>query len=456
MEDADDEVIIPVKEYEIKMEDTEDEVIIPAVKKYKINDQILGVRTCRKVAKRTRPSFLPAAAAAAAAENPTLTPLEDEDFPAAKRQRRQAPASISTAADGVVHHAHTSDTATTDSADNTPTDLVSPAALLPIATTSRAPPRSWKPVEDAKLTEAVKKYGEDWVKVAKLVSGRTNSQCRHRWVYTLDHAKTGKEGTWTQEEDAKLTDAVKRYSNNWVAVAKLVPSRTHRQCRRRWVDTLNISNGKKGKWSPAEDAKLTEAVKKHGNNWVTVAELVSGRTNSQCYQRWVHTLDPANNGKEGKWSPAEDAKLTEAVKKHGNNWVTVAELVSGRTNSQCYQRWVDTLNLSDGKRGKWTPAEDAKLAEAVKKYGKGWVAAAKLVPGRTHKQCRKRWVNTLNFINKKKGKWPPAEDAKLTEAVKKYGKDWVAVAKLVPGRTNMQCRYRWVNTLDPDRASNTV
>jgi hypothetical protein len=29
MEDADDEDIIPVKEYEIKMEDTEDEVIIP-------------------------------------------------------------------------------------------------------------------------------------------------------------------------------------------------------------------------------------------------------------------------------------------------------------------------------------------------------------------------------------------------------------------------------------------
>jgi hypothetical protein len=163
MEDADDEDIIPpVKEYEIKMEDTEDEVeVIIPVKKYKINDQILGVRTCRKVAKRTRPSFLPAAAAA---ENPTLTPLEDEDLLVAKRLRlrRQAPTSISTAADGVVNHAHTTDTATTDSADDTPTNPVSSAALLPSATTSRAPDRRpWTSSEDTMLMKLVKKYGKD-------------------------------------------------------------------------------------------------------------------------------------------------------------------------------------------------------------------------------------------------------------------------------------------------------
>jgi hypothetical protein len=141
------------------MEDTDDENIIP-VKKYKINDQILGVRTCRKVAKRTRPSFLPAAAA----ENPTLTPLEDEDLLVAKRLRlrRQAPTSISTAADGVVNHAHTTDTATTDSADDTPTNPVSSAALLPSATTSRAPDRRpWTSSEDTMLMKLVKKYGKD-------------------------------------------------------------------------------------------------------------------------------------------------------------------------------------------------------------------------------------------------------------------------------------------------------
>jgi hypothetical protein len=41
-------------------------------------------------------------------------------------------------------------------------------------------------------------------------------------------------------------------------------------------------------------------------------------------------------------------------------------------------------------------------------------------------------------------------------AVKKYGNQWVAVAAMVSGRTNVQCRARWGNYLDPDRASNTV
>jgi hypothetical protein len=444
MEDADDEDIIPpVKEYEIKMEDTEDEVeVIIPVKKYKINDQILGVRTCRKVAKRTRPSFLPTVA-----ENHTLTPLEEEDLPVAKRQRRQAPASISTAADGVVHHVHTADTATTDSADDTPTDPVSPAALLPSATTSRAPPRPWTPAEDAKLTDAVKRYSNNWVAVAKLVPGRTHRQCRRRWVDTLNISNK-KKGKWPPAEDVKLMEAVKKYGKDWVAVAKLVPGRTNVQCHRRWVDTLTFSDGKKGKWTPAEVSNLKEAVKKCGKDWATVAKLVPGRTNEQCRSRWVAILD-VSNGKKGEWTPAEDAKLTKAVNKHGNNWVTVATLVPGRTNMQCRQHWVHTLDRTNtGKEGKWTPAEDAKLTKAVKKYGKDWVAVATLVPGRTNLQCLRRWVGPLNLSNGKKGTWTQEEDAKLTDAVKKHGKDWVAVAKLVPGRTNLRCRSRWVDTLN--------
>jgi myb proto-oncogene protein len=64
------------------------------------------------------------------------------------------------------------------------------------------------------------------------------------------------------------------------------------------------------------------------------------------------------------------------------------------------------------------------------------------------------WI--LPNKGKKPGKWSPEEDAKLTEAVQKLSEDWVAVAAMVPGLTNIQCRYRWVRYLDPDRASNTV
>jgi hypothetical protein len=90
-----------------------------------------------------------------------------------------------------------------------------------------------------------------------------------------------------------------------------------------------------------------EAVKKHGKNWIAAAAMVPGRTKLQCHHRWTQTLQPATTGKTaGRWKPEEDAKLTEAVKKHGRKWIPVATLVPGRTDQQCRSRWVKTLFLS--------------------------------------------------------------------------------------------------------------
>jgi hypothetical protein len=418
---------------------------------YVINGRAMGGTMRRKNGIRTLPQ------PTAAVEIPAMPPppTEDEDLPAAKRPRLQAPTSISTAADGV----------TTDSPDDTPTDPVTPAASVPSAATSSAPRRSWTPAEDLKLKEAVQKHGRKWVAVATLVPGRTNLQCRDRWVNTVDHA-FGKKGKWTPEEDATLTEAVYKHGKDcWAVVAKLVIGRTDKQCRRRWVDTLDPAP-KKGRWTREEDGKLTEAINKHGKEWVAVAALVMGRTDKQCRERWTHTLGPAN-GNTGEprriWKPQEDAKLTEAIQKHGNAWVAVAALVTGRTDKQCRERWTHTLGPANGNTGRprrsWTPQEDAKLTEAViNKHGKelGWVAVAALVTGRTAKQCHQRWTQNLGPAAGNKGEWTFEEDTKLAEAVKKHGKNWVAVAAMVPGRTNKRCRKRWFKILDPDRASKTA
>jgi hypothetical protein len=68
--------------------------------------------------------------------------------------------------------------------------------------------------------------------------------------------------------------------------------------------------------------------------------MVPGRTNVQCQQRWAHYLDPDINA--GKWTPAEDATLIEAKSDLGKDWVAIAALVPGRTNKQCRKRWVES------------------------------------------------------------------------------------------------------------------
>jgi hypothetical protein len=270
------------------MQGPTDEAFVP-MKSYVIDSRILGVTMRRKNGTRTMP-------VPAEEENPVLPPLppppppppplpEDEDIPAAPRL--QALTSFSTATDGV----------TTDPSDDTPRVPVSLAAALPSAAAPRAPGRRWKGEEDGKLTEAVKKHGNDWVAVAAMVPGRTNDQCNLRWTKSLDPSGGKKKGKWKPEEDAKLTEAVKKHGKNWVAVAAQVPGRSNKQCHKRWTDVLDPSNnGKKaGKWKAEEDGKLTEAVKKHGNDWVAVAALVPGQTNYQCRRRWNDVLNPSNN-----------------------------------------------------------------------------------------------------------------------------------------------------------------
>jgi hypothetical protein len=316
----------------------------------------------------------------------------------------------------------------------------------------RAPHRIRTSEEDAKLTDAEAKHGRDWVSVAALVPGRTNSQCRERWIHALHPGIDSAKGRWTAKEEAMLIDAVKKYDKDWVAVAALVPGRTNSQCLQKWVKCVGPGIDRLlGKWTAEEDAKLTDAVKKYDKDWVSVAALVPCRTNVQCRSRWTETLDPSIGRKMGKWTAKENAKLTIAVKKHGKDWISVSALVPGRTKALCRERWIHVLDPGvDRAMGKWTAKEEAMLIDAVKKYGKDWVAVATLVPGRTNNQCLQRWARCMGpGIDRAMGKWTAKEDAKLTIAVKKHGKDWVAVAALVPCRTNNQCRQRWAKYLEP-------
>jgi hypothetical protein len=73
--------------------------------------------------------------------------------------------------------------------------------------------------------------------------------------------------------------------------------------------------------------------------------------------------------------------------------------------------------------------------------GKDFAAVAALIPGRTNERCRDRWVRSLDIREALEVvKWTPKEDAKLIEAVQKLGRHWVPFAALVCTRSNQQCR----------------
>jgi hypothetical protein len=119
-------------------------------------------------------------------------------------------------------------------------------------------------------------------------------------------------------------------------------------------------------------------------------------------QRLHFSIDPTS-ARVGRWTPDEITKLKDAVLTHnGKNWGAITALVPGRTKRLCQTRWSNAVDprivQTTGRTGNWTPDEDDKLKVSVRihdrtnrNYSKNWDAIAAFVPGRTKRQCRKRW-----------------------------------------------------------------
>lgn len=187
-------------------------------------------------------------------------------------------------------------------------------------------------------------------------------------------------------------------------------------------------------------------------NWQRISELyVKTRNPMECMIQWTTQDHPKINKKP--WNKSESAKLAELVAKHGveGQWEKIAvELNTSRTASQCFRHYQSEKNLAESKR-KWTPQDDEALRQAVEIFGdRNWQHVAAMVGTRSGQQCLQRWMKSINPAIRR-SRWTPEEDEALRAAVGVYGVgNWNKVQRHIPGRTDMQCRERWTNCLDPN------
>lgn len=151
------------------------------------------------------------------------------------------------------------------------------------------------------------------------------------------------------------------------------------------------------------------------------------------------------------WTPEEDNILTEAVRVLGDkNWLQVAYCLDNRNSVQCMTRWSKSVNPAI-RRGRWMDEEDGALRAAYEVYGGGkWAKIQQHVLGRTDIQCRERYMNVLT-PSLATGPWTRQEVERLEELVEEHGEKWGVIASLMNGRTDNQCARRWRMNKEEDK-----
>ena len=126
----------------------------------------------------------------------------------------------------------------------------------------------WDPCEDELLKQAIKPFlGTDssmkinWSTVKQSVPGRTDVQCRERWVNILDPSLSA--SPFTAEEDKNLLEMVQLYgSGNWSKISiEMGRRRTDNQLWRRWKQIAKKQKKPKPKSAKKKVIKRTKSKK---------------------------------------------------------------------------------------------------------------------------------------------------------------------------------------------------
>jgi transposase-like protein len=297
----------------------------------------------------------------------------------------------------------------------------------------------------ASLTDA------EWATVAhRSVHGRTARECCLQWHNaakpTLNLEK------FTESEDNVLISLVEQYGQrSWDRIAREL----HTQ-----EQSAGIVLQAPARPLTASTLPLSTTTVPHSTPTATPTTLTKYRTPLACMARYQQ-LQHATRDTQA-FTTADRERLIQIVNRVGVQWKRVAEEFGGPWDfDQLMHQWRRHAQRHEGgvdgaiatavipRRGKWRSEEDEALLTAVALYGKKWSHVAKLVLGRSDVQCRERYANCLDpEVNKEP--WNEQEDEILRENIRNFtnqvtGKiKWSSIAELIPGRTDYAVKKRWI------------
>ncbi|KAL5340983.1 Homeodomain-like protein [Aspergillus crustosus] len=132
-----------------------------------------------------------------------------------------------------------------------------------------------------------------------------------------------------------------------------------------------------------------------------------------------------------RWTSPEDALLFELYqiqekaptgKCQKINWNEIARHIPGRSNKDCRKRYYNRFT-GGLRKGSWTQEEDERLFQLVERYQYRWATIAQKMETRNADQCSKRWHHCLN-PELERSPWSDEENELLLSAVGTHGSSW--------------------------------
>jgi Myb-like DNA-binding protein BAS1 len=164
---------------------------------------------------------------------------------------------------------------------------------------------------------------------------------------------------------------------------------------------------------------------------LTLRDLVNEKLLELGYPQGIDSL------KETEWH-LHSMDLPQRI-----DWEDISKRLHTRKSKDCRKRWMNSLD-PNLRKGKWTAEEDQKLIDAFAKHGSSWQRISLEIPGRTDDQCAKRYIEVLDPNTKDRLRpWTEEEDLSLIKKVKAYGTKWRTISLEMESRPSLTCRNRW-------------